>query len=200
VLDLNANTGKLAFELALKGAAQVTALDSSARFIRMPIQLQEKGFMRYIIADEGDLVLYRDYILSEEYRAVSSKILFMQDNANNLKPIYTGFDLIILPELLEELVCPILFLQHIQERLNPGGILILASSYDWKGGAVQREHWPGGFKMDGEPVSSFEGISNILAQKFQLVEHCGTINFEKRITNFKSSLDKIDISCWLLKQ
>lgn len=199
VLDLNANTGKLAFELALKGAAQVTALDSSARYIRMPIQLQEKGFMRYIISDEGDLVLYRDYILSDEYKEVSSKILFMQDNANNLKPLYSGYDLIILPELLEELVCPIIFLKNIHQRLNPGGMLLIASTYDWKEGAVQRAHWPGGFKLDGEPVSSFEGISSILTEKFQLVEHCGLICFEKRISNYKSKLDKIDISSWTLK-
>ncbi|MBP6609664.1 MAG: 5-histidylcysteine sulfoxide synthase [Paludibacter sp.] len=198
ILDLNANTGRLAFELALQGA-QVTALDSSARFIRMPIDLKEKGFIRYIITDEGDLVLYRDYVLSDEYKAVCKNIVFMQDNANNLKPIHTGYDLIVLPELLEELVCPIHFLKNIHQRLNSNGVLIIASSYNWSGGEVQREHWPGGFKRDGEPISSFDGIADILSENFELIERGGTIALNKRISNFKSIVELLDVSAWRIK-
>lgn len=168
VLDLNADTGRLAFELA-PHFNDITAIDFSARFIRMPIQLQEKGFVRYIIKDEGELVFYRELVLSETGLGKGKeKILFMQDNANNLKPIYTGYDLIIVPNLLEELTCPILFLQHIHERLNKNGLLVLASTYDWELNNIKREHWPGGFKRDGEPVSSFEGIKEMLSTHFTL--------------------------------
>jgi len=135
----------------------------------MPIQLQEKGFVRYIIKDEGELVFYRELVLSETGLGKGKEnILFMQDNANNLKPIYTGYDLIIVPNLLEELTCPILFLQQIHERLNKDGLLLLASTYDWELNNIKREHWPGGFKRDGEPVSSFEGIKEILSTHFTL--------------------------------
>lgn len=168
VLDLNADTGRLAFELA-PHFNDITAIDFSARFIRMPIQLQEKGFVRYIIKDEGELVFYRELVLSETGLGKGKeKILFMQDNANNLKLIYTGYDLIIVPNLLEELTCPILFLQQIHERLNKNGLLVLASTYDWELNNIKREHWPGGFKRDGEPVSSFEGIKEILSTHFTL--------------------------------
>ena len=87
VLDLNADTGRMAFELA-PYFEKITAIDFSARFIRMPIQLQEKGFIRYIVKDEGELVFYRDIVL-EDFGLGTNKenILFMQDNANNLKPI-----------------------------------------------------------------------------------------------------------------
>ena len=113
MLDLNADTGRLAFELA-PFFDDITAIDFSARFIRMPIQLQEKGFMRYIIKDENDLVLYRELVLAETGLGVGKEnILFMQDNANNLKSIYTGYDLIIAPNLLEELANPVVFLQQI---------------------------------------------------------------------------------------
>lgn len=168
VLDLNADTGRLAFELA-PHFKKITALDASARFIRKAIDLQEKGFIRYIIKDEGELVFYREVVLSD-FGLVENKenILFMQDNANNLKPNYKGYDLIVVPNLLEELTCPILFLKQIHERLNDNGILIIASTYEWELNEVKREHWPGGFKQDGEPLTSLEGIQHILSEHFML--------------------------------
>lgn len=168
VLDLNTDTGRMAFELA-PHFEKITAIDFSARFIRMPIQLQEKGFIRYIVKDEGELVFYRDVVLEDlGLGANKDNILFMQDNANNLKPIYAGYDLIVAANLLEELTCPILFLQSIHERLNDNGLLILASTYDWERNDIKREHRPGGFKKDGEPVTSFDGIREILSAHFRL--------------------------------
>ncbi|MDR3651732.1 MAG: 5-histidylcysteine sulfoxide synthase [Paludibacter sp.] len=170
VLDLNADTGRLAFELA-PHFEKITALDFSARFIRMPIQLQEKGFIRYIAKDEGELVHYREVVLSDFGLGENKEnILFMQDNANNLKSIYSGYDLIIAPNLLEELTCPFLFLEQIHERLNDNGLLIIASTYEWELNNVERKHWIGGFKQDGEPLTSFEGMLNILSEHFTLAE------------------------------
>jgi len=199
VLDLNAKIGRLAFELA-PFAAKITAIDFSARFIRMPIQLQEKGFIRYIIKDEGDLVLYRELVLNDtEIKSGFEKINFMQDNANNLKPIYSGYDVIVLPNLLEELTCPIVFLQKIHERLNAGGLLIIASTYDWESGGIDRPHWPGGFKKDGEPFTSFEGISELLQPEFKLLNQPVTIIQNKRISSRKNETLSLEVSCWLKK-
>jgi 5-histidylcysteine sulfoxide synthase/putative 4-mercaptohistidine N1-methyltranferase len=168
VLNLNADTGRLAFELA-KQFEKVTALDFSARFIKVAIQLQQEEFMRYIVKDEGELVLYRDVILSDfELVDTKDRILFMQADANNLKPNFTGYDLIVVPNLLEELICPIIFLKKIHERLNENGALIITSTYDWDKNKIQRPHWPGGFKEDGEPFSSLEGIKSILNEHFVL--------------------------------
>ncbi len=199
VLDLNTKTGRLAFELA-PFAEKVTAIDFSARFIQSPIQLQQKGFIRYIVKDEGDLLFYREIVLSEtDVRTKGENIQFMQDNANNLKSIYTGFDVIVLPNLLEELICPIIFLQKIHERLNDGGILIIAATYDWDGSNVERAHWPGGFKKDGEPFTSFEGISELLSSNFKLIDTPKQINQTKRISSRKSELWKVEVSCWKKK-
>ncbi len=199
VLDLNADTGRLAFELA-PYSGHVTAIDFSARFIRMPIQLQEKGFVRYIVKDEGELVHYRDLMLSQtDIQSDGKNILFMQDNANNLKPIYTGYDVIVLPMLLEELICPIIFLKKIHERLNDGGLLVIASAYDWEAGGVERAHWPGGFKKDGEPVSSFDGISELLQPEFKLLKTPVNINCNKRISSRRNELVNVEVSCWQKK-
>lgn len=199
VLDLNAKTGRLAFELA-PFAAKITAIDFSARFIRMPIQLQEKGFIRYIVKDEGDLVLYRELILADtDIESGFENIHFMQDNANNLKPIYSGYDVIVLPNLLEELICPIIFLRKIHERLNAGGLLIIASTYDWESGGIGKSHWPGGFKKDGEPLTSFEGISELLQAEFSLLNKPVTITQNKRISSRKNETLNVEVSCWQKK-
>lgn len=199
VLDLNADTGRLAFELA-PHFPKITALDFSARFIRMPIQLREKGFIRYIVKDEGELVFYREVLL-EDFKLGANKenILFMQDNANNLKPIYTGYDLIIVPNLLEELVCPILFLKNIHERLNENGLLVIASTYEWEANMVERKHWPGGFKQDGEPVASFDGIKNILNDHFKLEKDPSNLMLTMRKSSRISEQRLSEVSVWRKK-
>jgi 5-histidylcysteine sulfoxide synthase/putative 4-mercaptohistidine N1-methyltranferase len=166
VLDLNADTGRLSFELA-PYVRNITALDCSARFIQMPIRLQERGFMRYIVQDENELVFYREVVLAETGLAdVADNIRFMQDNVNNIKPLYTDYDLIVAPCILEELSNPKQFLTEIYTRLNDGGWLVIASDYDWDKHHVKQEYRPGGFKKDGEPVTSLDGIRNILAEYF----------------------------------
>jgi 5-histidylcysteine sulfoxide synthase/putative 4-mercaptohistidine N1-methyltranferase len=199
VLDLNADTGRLAYELA-PYFPRITALDFSARFIRMPIQLQEKGFIRYIQKDEGELVFYREILLEDFGLGENKKnILFMQDNANNMKPIYTGYDLIIVPNLLEELICPILFLKNIHERLNDNGLLLIASTYEWEANMVERKHWPGGFKQDGEPVTSFEGIQNILSDRFELENDPVNLMFTLRKSSRVSEQRMSEVTVWRKK-
>lgn len=199
LLDLNADTGRLAFELA-PDFKEITAIDASARFIRMPIQLQQKGFMRYISIDEGELLNYREIVLSDmKFDSGKDKILFMQDNANNLKPIYSNYDVIVATNVLEELTCPILFLQKINERLNDKGILVIASTYDWNSTGIKREHWPGGFKKDGEPLTSFEGMKEILSDNFNLIFQPFNLNRIQPKSARYSVCKLVEVSCWQKK-
>ena len=167
-MDLNADTGRLAFELA-RNYRDVTALDFTARMIRIPIQLQEQGYARYTMKDEGELVFFRDILLSDfDLSETIENVRFMQADAMNLKPNYTGYDLIIVPGLLEELSDPVLFLSRIHERINAEGYLLLASNYEWDLEKADRDNWPGGFKRDGEPVTSLDGIKELLEPRFML--------------------------------
>ena len=168
VLDLNADTGRLAFELA-QHFDDVTALDFTARMIRIPIQLQEQGYMRYTIKDEGELMHFRDVVLSDfGFEKGKDNILFMQADAMNLKPNYTGYDIVVMSGLLEELSDPKSFLSHIHERVNNGGYLVIASSYFWDLSKTKRDKWLGGYKEDGEPVTSLDGIKLALRNNFEL--------------------------------
>ncbi|MBL4637888.1 MAG: 5-histidylcysteine sulfoxide synthase, partial [Proteobacteria bacterium] len=63
-LDLGCAVGRASFELA-KSFEHVTGIDFSARLINLGVQLKEQGVIRYSIADEGDLVLYRERQLAQ---------------------------------------------------------------------------------------------------------------------------------------
>lgn len=196
ILDLNAGTGRLAFELAQK-YRDITAIDFTARMIRIPIQLQEQGYIRYTMKDEGELVYYRDVLLSDAGLAeTKGPILFMQGDAMNLKPIYKDYDLIILPNLLEELSDPVQFLSRIHTRLNDSGILLLASSYEWDPEKTPRDRWPGGFKKDGEPVRSLDGISEILAPHFDLLRAPRDIPFTVKRSSRTRECRKVEVTLW----
>lgn len=167
VLDLNSNTGRCVFELAAH-VQSVTGLDFSARFVKMATAMNERGFVRFISRDENELVHYNDISLVDLGLQQTDNIRFMQADANNLKSIYRAYDLILADQLLEELYDPLKFLEGIHERLNSKGILVLSSNYDWLGAGLKRELWPGGFKKDGEPVTSFDGIARVLNHHFEL--------------------------------
>ena len=197
LLDLNADTGRLAFELA-PFYEKITALDSSARYIRIPIQLQEQGYTRYVMKDEGELVFYRDVVLSDfTLGANKENITFKQDNAQNLKPIYKDYDVIVAPNLLEELNNPIDFLTNIHTRLNENGYLILASTYNWKDEV--RENWPGGFKKDGEPVTSLDGIKQILEKHFVMERDPITLNAKIKLSTRVRLSQLSEITIWKKK-
>ena len=194
LLDLNADTGRLAFELA-PFYDKITALDSSARYIRIPIQLQEQGYTRYVMKDEGELVFYRDVVLSDFTLGKNKEnITFKQDNAQNLKPIYKDYDVIVAPNLLEELNDPIDFLANIHTRLNENGYLILTSTYNWKDEV--REKWLGGFKKDGEPVTSLDGIKQILDENFKMERDPITLNAKVKLSS-RVRIDRLsEITIW----
>lgn len=199
VLDLNADTGRLAFELA-PFAENITAIDFSARFIRMPVQMLEQGFMRYIVTDECELLHYREIVLNEKLKiSGSEKIQFLQDNANNLKALYSGYNLIVLPQLLEELTSPVGFLQKIHERLLPGGLLVIASTYDWDRNHTERSERPGGFKRDGEPVSSYEGIKEILSAHFNEIVPPVNLTQIRPLSSRTSEYRICEVTVWKMK-
>ncbi len=141
----------------------MTGLDFSARFIGIGTQLAEQGRLRYTLTEEGELVSYRECSLAELGLAdVAHKVEFFQGDACNLKPVFSGYDLVLAANLIDRLYNPALFLTTIHERLNPGGLLMLASPYTWLPEHTKREEWVGGFKKDGESFTTLDGLKAML--------------------------------------
>ena len=167
-LALGCKTGRAAFELAV-GFDRVTGLDATARMIRIGAQMQEKGYTQYVLPEEGEIVSFHQANLQElGLDAARSKVEFLQGDLSNLKPIFSGYDLILLDTTLERSYNPAAFLKSVHERLNDGGFLVIASTYDWQTQFTEKAHWLGGYKQDGENVETLETLHQLLDQNFTL--------------------------------
>ena len=197
-LDLGCATGRASFELA-KLFDRVDAVDFSARLIEAPTALQQTGAQRYVIQDEGELVSYKEIKLAQfaGYPEVKDKVAFMQGDACNLADKYTGYDLVFAANLIDRLYDPAQFLTSIKERINPGGLLVLASPYTWLDDFTDRDKWLGGFKADtGESYTTLDGIADILAPEFVQLGEPQDIPFVIRETARKFQHTLSQLSVW----
>jgi len=94
--------------------------------------LAETGAIRYTMPEEGELVGYHERRLdSLGLLETAQRVEFWQGDACNLKDIFSGFDLILAANLIDRLYAPRRFLDTVADRLNSGGLLVLASPYTW---------------------------------------------------------------------
>jgi 5-histidylcysteine sulfoxide synthase/putative 4-mercaptohistidine N1-methyltranferase len=199
-LDLGCAVGRASFELA-KHFDHVTGIDFSARLINLGVQLKEQGVIRYSIADEGDLVLYREQQLIQlGFADVADKVEFLQGDACNLKPLFSGYDLVLAANLVDRLYNPALFLTTIHERINAGGILLLASPYTWLEEHTNKEDWVGGFKKDGENYTTMDGLKALLTEHFELKTGPLSVPFVIRETSRKFQHTLSEVTIWELKK
>jgi len=169
-LDIGCAIGRSTFELA-RGFDEVIGVDFSARFIQEAQHLKEDGILRYTMPTEGKLEEFYEVKLSEyNLEEVCHKVSFWQADACNLKPIYHGFDLIFGGNLIDRLYDPQKFLDSLASRLNDSGVLILTSPYTWQEESTPKEKWIGGYKRDGENVTTLDGLKEILGSEFELMD------------------------------
>lgn len=169
-LVLGCKAGRTVFELA-KDYDHVLGLDMTARLIRRPIDLQEKGYVQYTLVEEGEIVSFHEKSLEAfGLKGMEGKVEFMQADPCNIKELYTGFDLVVVDLMLTRVVDPKKMLAQLAERTNPGATLIITTNNDWVADRTPRDAWLGGFKDNtGENVTSHEGLSAALAPAFEQV-------------------------------
>lgn len=195
-LDLGCATGRATFELA-RHFDKVTGIDFSARFIGAGVQLAEQGTLRYTLTDEGELVSYHERRLSElGLEGVRDKVEFFQGDACNLKPQFVGYDLIVAANLIDRLYSPRKLLESIHTRINPGGLLLITSPYTWLEEHTPRSEWLGGFKRDGETVTTFDGLKAVLGEHFRLIGEPRAIPFVIRETRRKFQHTQAEATIW----
>lgn len=195
-LDLGCAAGRATFELA-RHFEHVTGIDFSARFIGLGVQLVQQGVLRYTLADEGELVFYKERHLADlGLDDVRDKVEFFQGDACNLKPHFSGYDLILAANLIDRLYSPRKFLGTVHERLNPGGLLLIASPYTWLEEHTPREEWIGGFKQSGENMSTLDGLKIELGPHFRLVQGSLEVPFVIRETRRKFQHTISEVTVW----
>ena len=195
-LDLGCASGRATFELA-RHFDHVTGVDFSARFINQGVQLIQQGLLRYTLTDEGDLVFYKERSLAGlGLENVKNKVEFFQGDACNLKSILTGYDLILAANLIDRLYDPTKFLANVHERINLGGLLLIASPYTWLEEHTKKEAWIGGYKRDGESFTTLDGLKMILGNHFKLIQGPQTVPFVIRETRRKFQHTLSEVTIW----
>ncbi len=198
-LDIGCAVGRASFELA-KHFDYVTGIDFSTRLINLGVQLATNGVIRYSIVDEGELMLHRERHLTDLGLAdISDKVEFLQGDACNLKPHFKGYDLVVAANLIDRLYEPGLFLSTIHQRINSGGLLLIASPYTWLEEHTKKENWLGGIKKDGENVTTLDGLKAILIQHFDLITAPQQVPFIIRETSRKFQHTLSDVTLWVKK-
>lgn len=195
-LDLGCASGRASFELA-RHFGHVTGVDFSARFIGQGVALARGDSLRYLLADEGELVEYKSRNLAELGLAdTAAKVEFFQGDACNLKPQFTGYDFILAANLIDRLYNPAQFLEAIHERLNPGGVLMITSPYTWLVEHTPRADWLGGFKKDGESYTTLDGLDAILGTHFERLGEPRAVPFVIRETRRKFQHTLSEVTLW----
>ncbi|MCM0080769.1 5-histidylcysteine sulfoxide synthase [Geomonas sp. Red32] len=198
-LDVGCAVGRGSFELA-RGFDQVTGLDFSSRFFRLAAGMQQEGYLRYALEEEGEILTYHELSLAEiGLDEVRDKVQFYQADACNLPDKFTGYDLVLAANLLDRLYCPRRFLNEIRGRMNPGGLLVIVSPYSWAEEFAKKEEWLGGYREAGEPVYTIDGLKAALSPYFTMLGEPRNLEFVIRETRRKFQHTVAELTVWQLK-
>ncbi len=199
-LDLGCSVGRSSFELA-RWFQHVDGIDFSARFIAAATELQKNGKVRYFVPTEGELGDYQVADLKELGLddIDTSRILFTQGDALNLKPKYNNYDLIFAGNLIDRLASPRKFLKKIHKRMRPEGLLVLTSPYTWLEEYTPRKKWLGGYRKNGEIVETSTTLKRILGKHFEEIPVTRNIPFVIRETARKYQHTLAHCTIWRKK-
>ena len=195
-LDLGCASGRATFELA-RHFEHVTGIDFSVRLIESGVQMAEKGELNYTLVDEGQLITYKTRTLvGLGLDNLKGSVAFLQGDACNLKPSLSEYDLILAANLIDRLYSPQKFLSSIHERINIGGILLIASPYTWLEEHTKREEWVGGFKHNAENFTTLDGLKEQLGKHFRLMAAPVDVPFVIRETKRKFQHSLSEVTLW----
>ena len=198
-LHLGCKTGRSTFELA-RHFDQVIGLDFTARLIRIATAMKEKGFIRYLRNDEGELQSHIEQRLQDfGLQETADRVEFWQADVSNLVEKFSGYDFILAENAVEGAINPLRFLEQIHTRLVPGGILAIADGYDFKDETTLPEHRVGGFRKDGEPYTCLEGLQDILGNHFELLAEPQELLQTLRQGGRRYELKKLQLTLWKKK-
>lgn len=193
-LDLGCSVGRASFELA-HIFDEVLGIDFSANFINVGVKLKNFENLTYKVKVEGDIFDEKSISLSSlGFENVKQKVSFMQGDACNLKPLYSGYDLIFCSNLIDRLYYPQKFLDDVPKRINKGGLLVITSPYTWLEEYTPRKNWLGGFVKDGKNVHTIEHLKSTLSD-FKLLK-LQDVPFVLKETNRKFQHTLSQMSIW----
>ena len=135
------------------------------------------------------------YLMDRYFQSNDEGIEFVLD-ASNLDDRHKNYDLVFAGNLLDRLSDPESFLRSMQERLNPGGILVISSPYTLLEEFTPKENWLAEYDESGEYIRAFEGMRKILEPSFELAKPPVDVPFVIRETQRKFQHTVAELSVW----
>lgn len=180
VLDLGCGAGRLTFELA-KVAGHIDGIDFTARHIQHCLNLLELGQVRYAMPIQGEIFDFHEVTLERlGFERPPENLYFFQGDGHNLKPQFNNYDLAICYRVIEYSYHPKVLLQQLSQRVKVGGVVVIGSSYAWSSAITDNKRWIGGFKRNGENLSSEANLVEIMSEEFDLLDETQiTSHFER---------------------
>jgi SAM-dependent methyltransferase/uncharacterized protein YbaR (Trm112 family) len=146
VIDLGTGPGRAAIELASRCAGPVVGTDLGLHLAAQGAAVARTGRVRYPLRRGGLRYDWRDFAVP---LAGASSADFWIADAVRLPFAGATFSGVVALNLLDCVYSPLDLLAEIARVLRPGGLLLLASPYDWTGGATPVEAWIGGHSPRG---------------------------------------------------
>ena len=195
-LNIGCKVGRSTFELAVEFDS-VTGLDATARNFKIAVDMKEKGYTLYALPKEGEIQSFHERRLTDlGLDGVRNKVEFFQADVSNLIDRYKGYDLILVDNIIDRIYNPVKFLSSVHLRVNPGGLFIISSSYDWQEEYTDRRNWIGGFKEAGENVTSLDGLKHHLEPYFDLLTDPKEIPYILRESERKFQHCVAELTIW----
>ena len=195
-LDLGCAVGRSSFDLA-RGFDAVVGIDLSSRFIDAANRMQAGETLPYFLHDEGELGRSVKVSLSDfDFSGISNKVAFEVGDACNLDATHTGYDLIFAGNLIDRVNNPATFLNDLQHRIVPGGLLVISSPYTLLEEYTPKSNWIGGLQESGDTRTVLQGMRTVLAPHFQLVQAPMDVPFVIRETSRKFQHSIAEMTVW----
>lgn len=188
-LDLGCAVGATSFELS-RYCAEVTGVDLSRAFIRAARRMQREGAIPFRYKIEGDR--RGSTTLRRPPGCKPERVLFKVGDAMKLPGKITGFDVVVMLNLIDRLPDPAACLREMAARIRPGGQLIIASPYTWLESCAPKSGWLGGHGMS----PTIEVIGRILGPDFRLARR-RQLPFIIREHARKYQWSVAEGSCWI---
>jgi putative 4-mercaptohistidine N1-methyltranferase len=176
-LELGCAVGRSSFELS-RYCESVLAIDNSEMFISAAKQIQERGEKEYLITIEGAQRQWRMAYLPDD--AKPEKITFKYGDALNLSGEHTGFDVVLVANILCRLRNPLALLAKLPQLTAANGQLILISPYSWSKEFTPKKNWLGGTENNKgknslnyiqEALQDYFNLNRVFDMPFMLREH-----------------------------
>ncbi len=165
-LDLGCAVGRSAFEMSVF-MDEVIGIDYSYRFAEAAERLKTDQVISYQVRVEGEIIRELEAQRKPEWNP--ERVKFYQGDAQHLGEAVTGFDLVLMANLIDRLSDPAVAVSDVMSRVNQGGYIIITSPYTWLEEYTPRDKWLGGFlSEESEEKSTFEGLKEIMETDFDL--------------------------------